>query len=105
MLAKFGLPFDKATPLVHFPTALKRPRNNAGPASIYTICDTRAKHGSPILLIHFKLAFSKPLFSPVAPCNRGTCVHVCHFIYLFIGSGIYSLSFFIFPLDARFDLR
>ena len=33
MLAKFGLPFDKATPLVHFPKALKRPRNNAGPAS------------------------------------------------------------------------
>ena len=35
MLAKFGLPFEKATPLVHFPKALKRPRNNAGPASIY----------------------------------------------------------------------
>ena len=34
-LAKFGLPFDKATPLVHFPKALKRPRNNAGPASYY----------------------------------------------------------------------
>ena len=33
MLAKFGLPFDKATPLVHFPKALKRLRNNAGPAS------------------------------------------------------------------------
>ena len=32
-LAKFGLPFEKATPLVHFPKALKRPRNNAGPAS------------------------------------------------------------------------
>ena len=29
MLAKFGLPFDKATPLVHFPKALKCPRNNA----------------------------------------------------------------------------
>ena len=36
-LAKFGVPFDKATPLyiVHFPKALKRPRINAGPASIY----------------------------------------------------------------------
>ena len=34
-LAKFGLPFDKATQLIHFPKALKRPRNNAGPASIY----------------------------------------------------------------------
>ena len=34
MLAKFGLPFKKATPLVHFPKALKRPRNNAGPAGI-----------------------------------------------------------------------
>ena len=33
-LAKFGLPFEKATPLVHFPKALKRPRNNAGPAGI-----------------------------------------------------------------------
>ena len=32
-LAKFGLPFEKDTPLVHFPKALKRPRNNAGPAS------------------------------------------------------------------------
>ena len=34
MLAKFGLPFEKATPLVHCPKALKRPRNNAGPAGI-----------------------------------------------------------------------
>ena len=33
-LAKFGLPFEKATLLVHFPKALKRPRNNAGPAGI-----------------------------------------------------------------------
>ena len=33
-LAKFGLLFEKATPLVHFPKALKRPRNNAGPAGI-----------------------------------------------------------------------
>ena len=32
-LAKFGLPFEKATPL-HFPKAFKRPRNNAGPAGI-----------------------------------------------------------------------
>ena len=31
-LPKFGLPFEKATPSVHFPKALKRPRNNAGPA-------------------------------------------------------------------------
>ena len=29
---KFGLPFEKATPLVHCPKALKRPLNNAGPA-------------------------------------------------------------------------
>ena len=34
MLAKFGLPFEKATPLVHFLKALKRTRNNAGPAEI-----------------------------------------------------------------------
>ena len=33
-LAKFGVPFGKATPLVHCPKALKRPRNNAGPAGI-----------------------------------------------------------------------
>ena len=33
-LTKFGLPFKKATPLVYFPKALKRPRNNAGPAGI-----------------------------------------------------------------------
>ena len=33
-LAKFGLPFEKATPLVHFPKALKGPRKNAGPAGI-----------------------------------------------------------------------
>ena len=32
--AKFGLPFEKATPLVHFPKALKHPRNNACPAGI-----------------------------------------------------------------------
>ena len=36
-LANFGLPFDEATPSVHFPKALKRPRNNAGPASIILI--------------------------------------------------------------------
>ena len=33
-LAKFGIPFEKATPLVHRPKALKRTRNNAGPAGI-----------------------------------------------------------------------
>ena len=35
MLAKFGPLFDEATPLVHFPKALKRPRKNTGPASHY----------------------------------------------------------------------
>ena len=34
-LAKFGQPFERATPLIHFQKAFKRPRNNAGPASIY----------------------------------------------------------------------
>ena len=34
MLSKFSLPFDEATTSVHFPNALKRPRNNAGPASL-----------------------------------------------------------------------
>ena len=34
-LSKFSLPFDEATTSVHFPKALKRPRNNAGPASLY----------------------------------------------------------------------
>ena len=43
---------------------------------IYTSCDTCASHGSPVLFIHFKPAFSRPLFNPVVPCNRGTCVHV-----------------------------
>ena len=33
-LANFGLPFEKATPLVHFSMVLKCPRNNAGPAGI-----------------------------------------------------------------------
>ena len=33
MLTKFGLPFDEATPSVHFPKAFKHPRNNSGPAS------------------------------------------------------------------------
>ena len=33
--SQFGLPFDKATPLVHFPKALKRPQNNVGLACIY----------------------------------------------------------------------
>ena len=47
-------------------------------------CDTRALHGLPILFIHFKPAFSKPLFSPVVPCNRGTCVHVCHSSFAFL---------------------
>ena len=32
-LSKFSLPFDEAT-TSHFPKALKRPRNNAGPARI-----------------------------------------------------------------------
>ena len=36
-LAKFGLPFEKATPLEHFPKALKRPRNTGGPASFYLL--------------------------------------------------------------------
>ena len=36
-LPKFGVPFEKATPLVHFPKALERPRNNAGPASTITL--------------------------------------------------------------------
>ena len=34
MLAKCGLPFEKVAPLVHCPKALKRPRNNGGPAGI-----------------------------------------------------------------------
>ena len=34
-LSKFGLPFDEATTSVQFPKALKRPRNNAGPASLF----------------------------------------------------------------------
>ena len=34
MLANFGVTFDKATLLVHFPKRLKRPRNTAGPASL-----------------------------------------------------------------------
>ena len=32
-LSKFNLPFDEATTSVHFPKALKRPRNKEGPAS------------------------------------------------------------------------
>ena len=36
-LPKFGVPFDKATPLVHFPKRLKRPRNTAGHASRYDL--------------------------------------------------------------------
>ena len=47
-LAKFGLPFEKATPLVHFPKALKRPRNTAGPASSVlkdlSVCHVPAPH-------------------------------------------------------------
>ena len=45
MLAKFGLPFEKATPLAHFPKSLKRPRNNAGPAGQY---QTRIQAGKQI---------------------------------------------------------
>ena len=32
-LSKFSLPFNEATTSVHFPKALKRPRNNSGPAT------------------------------------------------------------------------
>ena len=49
MLSKFCLPFDKATPLVRFPKALKRLQNNAGPASIYSVVAnfvTLARHDS-----------------------------------------------------------
>ena len=38
-LSKFSLPFDEATTSVHFPKALERPRNNAGPASIQLFAD------------------------------------------------------------------
>ena len=34
MLSKFSLPFDEATTSVHFPKALQRLMNNAGPAGI-----------------------------------------------------------------------
>ena len=34
-LSKFSLPFDDAATSGHFPKALKRLQNNAGPASIY----------------------------------------------------------------------
>ena len=34
-LAKYGLPFDKATPLVHFPKSLKRPWNNADSKALH----------------------------------------------------------------------
>ena len=40
--------------------------------------------GCTTFLIHFKPAFSKPLFSSVVPCNRGTCVHVCHSSFTFL---------------------
>ena len=50
----------------------------------YTSCDTRAFHGSTILFIHFKPAFSERLFSPVVSCNRSTCVHVCHSSFAFL---------------------
>ena len=33
-LAKFGLPFEKTTAIVHCPNAIKRPQKNAGPAGI-----------------------------------------------------------------------
>ena len=36
---------------------------------------------------------------------RYLCAYMSLIIYLFVGSGIYSISFFIFPLDARFDSR
>ena len=75
---------------------------------IHTSCDTRAFHGSPVLFIYSKPAFSKPLFSPVVPCNRGTCVHVCHSLFAFL----LVLEFTPFPYslshsthDARLDSR
>ena len=71
---------------------------------LHTSSDNRALNGSPILFIQFQPAFSKPLFIPAVPYYRGSlCACVPLILCLFTGSGIYSLSFFIFPLDARFD--
>ena len=60
-LAKFGLPFEKATPLVHFPEALKRPRNNAGPACVQVSDGTsletlRPSHGVETRFVTLQLA-------------------------------------------------
>ena len=45
-LSKFCLPFDEATPFIHFLKALKRPQNNDGPAryNYYTII-MKKRHG------------------------------------------------------------
>ena len=67
--------------------------------SIYTTCEAPASHGSLILLIHFQPAFLKPLFSPVVPCNCGSCVHVCHSSFTFL----LVLEFTPFPFSFSFS--
>ena len=48
------------------------------PAQLYTSCGTRASHGLPHILIHFQLAFLKPLFSPVVPAVEPLCKCATH---------------------------
>ena len=64
MLSKFGLPFDKGTPLVHFPKALKRPRNNAGPASYdyYYYCTPSFLYYYLLFIIMFFIGHTIVLF-------------------------------------------
>ena len=47
--SQFGLPFEKATLLVHCPKALKRPRNNAGPAGVGLLIMKGIRHGHCIV--------------------------------------------------------
>ena len=67
-LAKSGLPFEKATPSVHFPKALKRPRNTAGPASYYYYYSKRKEQSSR--RIRKKIASTpRPGIKPGPPAN------------------------------------
>ena len=68
---------------------------------IITSCGT----GCPTFLLHFQRVSQSLCLALLSHAAKvPVCKRVTHSLS-FIGSGVYSLSFFIFPLDARFDSR
>ena len=96
-LAKFGLPFEKATPLVHFPKALKRPRINAPPARISLLIMKEIG-----LLIMKRIAFliMEEIVLLIME-GIGLCFRSVNLIFFFLrqdplGGGVVALLLFIF---------